>query len=716
MKVLTSPLTWRLLSVLVFAGLIAGFWDHLLRAVGAGVALPIAASAILIWILWWRRPPPFLRTWNSWFVAIVFSAALLGILALFNSGSGPLRRPPVGASLGGEWGTAIILDQNFAGAVIAAAITLVGIAFIKPSFTWRVLRSGVRRIPPIMHQLGLWGQAAIEGLHKFYQKHLLHKIIFKESGEVPIEEPLPTTLQLGTDLSSQTEEEAKGAGPARKKPAHDAARKVAPSQLAFPFTGRWQLPSLALLDQATKVELGRTEVHKKARLIEEALASYGVEARVIQINVGPAVTQFGVEPGWDRKFKEVKEKDKNGNVKARAEEVSRTRVKVERISSLANDLALALAASSIRIEAPVPGTSLVGIEVPNSSLGSVTVREVMESVDYKRLSSRSKLAVALGKGTAGEAVVKDLARMPHLLVAGATGSGKTVCLNSIVAALLSNNTPDELKFIMIDPKRVELIAFNGVPHLMTAVVTESEKAVEMLEWVNQEMDNRYRRMALAAAHNIERYNKSSKAPKPMHCLVIVIDELADLMMAKADEVEPRLCRLAQMGRAVGIHLVVATQRPSVDVITGLIKANFPTRISFAVVSQVDSRTILDMAGAEKLLGRGDMLFLSADTPKPKRLQGCLISPEEIDRLVGFWKEQSKSQASQIFDVATEGDASRDPLVEQARQLAKRHKQVSSSFLQRQLRIGSARAERLIQLLERESKDNPDKPPDGTSST
>ena len=377
-------------------------------------------------------------------------------------------------------------------------------------------------------------------------------------------------------------------------------------------------------------------------------------------------------------------------------------MKVERITSLANDLALALAVPSIRMEAPVPGKAVVGIEVPNISTGLVAVREVLESTSFKRLSGRTKLAVALGKGTGGEVAVADLAKMPHLLVAGATGSGKTVCLDTIIVSLLINNTPDDVKFIMIDPKRVELIAFDGVPHLMNPVITESEKAGEILKWLAQEMDNRYRRLAQVRAHNIEAYNKNPKLTKEMPYIVLIIDELADLMMLKSDEVEPLLCRLAQMGRAVGVHSVVATQRPSVDVITGLIKANFPTRISFAVVSQVDSRTILDMVGAEKLLGRGDMLYLSAELSKPKRLQGCFVSPQEIERLTAFWSKQARAQPPEILTYTGE-EGSKDPLLEQARQLAKDHKQISASYLQRQLRIGSARAEQLVHLLEEDEE-------------
>ena len=474
--------------------------------------------------------------------------------------------------------------------------------------------------------------------------------------------------------------------------------------------GEWQLPKIELLDETVNAELSKADVERRARLIEEALASYGVDAKVKEKNVGPAVTQFEVEPGWDIKYKEVKEKDRYGNPKVRKEEVSRTRVKVERITALANDLALALAAPSIRMEAPVPGKAVVGIEVPNTSSGLVSVREVLESAAFRRLNSKSPLAIALGKGTSGDMAVADLAKMPHVLVAGATGSGKTVCLDTTIVSLLMNNTPRELRFIMIDPKRVELIAFDGIPHLMTPVITEGEKAVEILKWLTLEMDSRYRRLAQLKVHNIDTYNRSSKVPKPMPYIVLIVDELADLMMSRSDEIEPQLCRLAQMGRAVGIHCVVATQRPSVDVITGLIKANFPTRISFAVASLVDSRTILDTIGAEKLLGRGDMLYLSAELSKPKRLQGCFASQQELERVTRFWADQARAQPIEVLAYTGE-QATKDPLLEQAKQLAKDHKQISASFLQRQLRIGSARAEELLRQLQEAESGEAAKPQD-----
>jgi S-DNA-T family DNA segregation ATPase FtsK/SpoIIIE len=446
---------------------------------------------------------------------------------------------------------------------------------------------------------------------------------------------------------------------------------------------------------------------QRAKLIEETLASYGVEATVVQINAGPTVTQFGVEPGWDRKYKEIKERDRDGNIEVRLEEVSKTRVKVERINSLSNDLALALAAPTIRIEAPVPGKSFIGIEVPNTTSDLVSLRGVVETSVFQKILARTMMALALGKGAGGEAIAADLTKMPHLLIAGATGSGKTVCLNTIICCLLLHNTPNDVRFILIDPKRVELTQYNSLPHLASPVIVDTTKALSALRWLLQEMDQRYQKLASSGSRHIEGYNKSRQGSDKLPYLVLVIDELADLMMAGFDEVESSLCRLAQMSRATGIHLVVATQRPSVDVVTGLIKANFPTRISFAVTSQVDSRTILDGAGAEKLLGRGDMLYMPTEAAKPKRLQGCFLSDAEIDRLVYFWGSQQREEPDRLkmetlvaaTPPGTIGGHPRDPLLEQAKELARQYDNVSTSFLQRKLHIGYPRAARLMEQLE-----------------
>ncbi|MCD6453403.1 MAG: DNA translocase FtsK, partial [Dehalococcoidales bacterium] len=470
----------------------------------------------------------------------------------------------------------------------------------------------------------------------------------------------------------------------------------------------WRLPPIDILDKSPEIEFGQADNVERARLIEEALASYGVEAKVVQINAGPTVTQFGVEPGWDRKTREIKERDKNGNITIRQQEISKTRVKVDKITSLANDLALALAAPSIRIEAPVPGKSMVGIEVPNITAGMVNLRGVIETSAFQKLKTKTRMALALGKGAGGEAVVADLTKMPHLLIAGATGSGKTVCLNATICSLLLHNSPNSLRFIMVDPKRVELTPFNSIPHLATPVITNAEKAVGTLRWLSREMDKRYQKLASCGARNIESFNRKKEGEERLPYIVLVIDELADLMMAGFDEVEHILCRLAQLARATGIHLIVATQRPSVDVVTGLIKANFPTRISFAVTSQVDSRTILDIVGAEKLLGKGDMLYMPTEAAKPKRLQGCYVSDAETERLVYFWGSQRKKLTSslELSDItlppaAAKKEIPKDVLLDSARQLLEEHKHLSTSFLQRKLQIGYPRAARIMEQLEEE---------------
>jgi S-DNA-T family DNA segregation ATPase FtsK/SpoIIIE len=352
---------------------------------------------------------------------------------------------------------------------------------------------------------------------------------------------------------------------------------------------------------------------------------------------------------------------------------------------------------------------MVGIEVPNTITGTVALRSIIETPAFQRLSARSKLTLALGKGVGGESIVADLAKMPHLLIAGATGSGKSVCLNCIITCLLLNTTPDEVRLLMVDPKRVELVSFNNVPHLIAPVVIEVEEIVKTLRRVTQEMDYRYRRFAAVGARNIDAYNKGQQEPMPY--LVVIIDELADVMITAPYEVERTICRLAQLARATGIHLIIATQRPSVDVITGLIKANFPTRISFAVTSQVDSRTILDMAGAEKLLGRGDMLYLPTDAAKPKRVQGAFVSDQEIERVVNHWTGDHWQHlhpspfadgVAQAFSALDDSDSfAADPLLERARSLAAEHSRISTSLLQRRLRIGYPRAARLMDALEAE---------------
>jgi S-DNA-T family DNA segregation ATPase FtsK/SpoIIIE len=464
----------------------------------------------------------------------------------------------------------------------------------------------------------------------------------------------------------------------------------------------WQLPDITdILDPGTVETAKTSQDQERGALIEETLASFGTPVKVVEIQRGPTVTQFGVEPQFIE--------NRNG----------RTRVRVSRIVALSDDLALALAAPRIRIQAPVPGRNYVGIEVPNQEVSRVVLRDVMESEAFNKLKSPMRFAV--GKDVSGHSRAYDLAGMPHLLIAGTTGSGKSVCVNAILSCLLLNNTPNDLRMILVDPKRVELTGYNGVPHRLAPVVVEAEQVVGALQWVLREMDARYHRFSQVGARNIVDYN-SKNTPRLPYMLVL-IDELADLMMLAPDETERSLTRLAQLARATGIHLVLATQRPSVDVVTGLIKANFPARVAFAVASSTDSRVILDQPGAERLLGRGDMLFQAPDAPAPVRLQGVWVSDPEIQRLIDFWRQQAydlrdvnlstptatpvnmdlppniplKQQA--LFGVNSGDERPSDPIMEEAIKIVREEGKASISMLQRKLRIGYTRSARLIDQLE-----------------
>src|SRR6266508_4259576 len=469
----------------------------------------------------------------------------------------------------------------------------------------------------------------------------------------------------------------------------------------------WPLPTFDLLEPSVEGIISDEERRGKARLIEETLASFKVEAQVVGVNTGPAVTQCELQPAVG--------------------------VKVSKITTLERDLALALAAHSIRIEAPIPGKAVVGIEIPNSAISVVSMREVIDGEEFE--GSRARLKLPLGKDVSGTPVIAGLERRPHLLVAGSTGTGKSVAINCYVCALLMRYTPDELKFIMVDPKMVEMSIYNNIPHLLSPVVTELERVVPTLKWATREMERRYKIFAKHGFRNIDSYKLAARRRadlEPLPYIVIIIDELADLMMMAPDEVETLVCRLAQMARATGIHLIIATQRPSVDVVTGLIKANFPSRIAFAVTAQIDSRVILDMNGAEQLLGRGDMLFMAPDAAKPIRVQGTYVSEGEVERIVSFWRNahppdaesgrpgdketgrqtdrtQAKGPVSNLQSPASslKGPAEflsvdeQDELLPEAIKLVKQHQRASASLLQRRLRIGYSKAAQLIDLLEQQ---------------
>jgi S-DNA-T family DNA segregation ATPase FtsK/SpoIIIE len=519
----------------------------------------------------------------------------------------------------------------------------------------------------------------------------LQRLAHRPAGSEPPEGPLDDFTPL---------QRSPLAPPASAGPPGVTVRSNLPSTPAI----TWILPKVGdILEPPEAPKVNEEFIEKRARLIEETLASFGAPSQVIEISRGPTVTMFGVEPLFVE--------SRNGQ----------TRVRVGKIASLADDLALALAAPRIRIQAPVPGRGYVGIEVPNEEMTLVALREVVESEVFTR--NKAPLRFALGKDVAGHPKATNLESMPHLLIAGTTGSGKSVCVNAILSCLLLNNTPEDLRLILVDPKRVELTGYNGVPHLLAPVVVEIERVVGALQWMTREMDNRYHKFAEVGARNIADYNvrMASQGGKKLPYLLVVIDELADLMMIAPDETERTITRLAQLARATGIHMIIATQRPSVDVVTGLIKANFPARIAFAVASNTDSRVILDQPGAERLLGRGDMLFQAPDAPAPVRLQGVFVSDIEITRLVDYWKQQAGASSPYAAAAGTPGGTAEvlpqgaplkqvpmfeditaiqgDPLLNDAIDTVRREGRASVSMLQRRMRIGYTRAARLVDTME-----------------
>ncbi len=520
----------------------------------------------------------------------------------------------------------------------------------------------------------------------------------------------------------------------------------------------WTLPPIELLN-SDKLSTQNVNTKHQAEIIIETLASFGVDAVVTQINSGPTVTQFGIEPGWDIKTRQVSVRDdrgalvlgENGIPLQKDEEISRTRVRVSRITRLVNDIALALAAPAVRIEAPVPGQSVIGLEVPNLKRNLVSARGVLETEEFRDSLDSGGIPVALGRDVRGNPIVADLTTMPHILIAGATGSGKSVCVNSIITSILMNHSPEHVRMILIDPKRVELTEYGEIPHLaFSHVVTDPDEVVGVLAVAVAEMEKRYRRFEAIGARIIAAYNATVNSEEKIPFWVVILDELADLMMAAPVEVAQQVVRLAPLARATGIHLVVATQRPSVDVVTGLIKANFPTRIAFATSSQTDARVILDHAGAEKLLGQGDMLFMNTKSLTPLRLQGTFVSDEEISKLIAFWTQnrfknvprptldhllhetKTTSPTAKSSPISNPGDENgdtktsdlvndhdlsvmksdretdslptneaeqKDSLYDQAVALAEQHTRISSSMIQRRLRVGYPRAVRLINQLE-----------------
>ena len=468
-------------------------------------------------------------------------------------------------------------------------------------------------------------------------------------------------------------------------PASDKAQAVSSDEPQEP-PYVYVRPPLELLKYPEKKRVSSADnPQEKGRLLISTLASFNISARMLNVSVGPVITRYELQPAQG--------------------------VRVSRITSLADDIALAMAAPRVRIEAPIPGKAAIGIEIPNSSVAAVSLRELVESKEFD--SAKSPIAFALGKGIAGDIIIPDLDRMPHLLIAGATRSGKSVCINSILLSMVYHSAPKDLRLILIDPKVVELKLYNVLPHLLLPVVTDPKRAAGALKWAVVEMEQRYRKMADVNARDLARYNmivenEEDKLPK----IVVVIDELADLMMVSAKEVEESVCRIAQLGRAAGIHLIVATQRPSTDVITGLIKANMPSRIAFAVSSSVDSRVILDQNGAERLIGNGDMLFHADGSNKPRRAQGSFVSDEEVEAVMDFFKETAQDKPpvtdAVLDEMVVTGNSpgqgngkQEDELLPDAVKIVLESGQASISMIQRRLRVGYARAARLVDIMEQQ---------------
>lgn len=512
--------------------------------------------------------------------------------------------------------------------------------------------------------------------------------------EIKLNTPLPTAPRGRGKTDGETSSEPRPKISAAKENETGEKEEAAIGKIVKTDTssyGNYRIPPVDLLNmpEPTRIAI-KDDLHRNSQILEETLADFGIEAKVVAIEQGPVITRYELMPAPG--------------------------VKVNRIVSLGDDLALVLRATSVRFLAPIPGKAAVGVEIPNSTTAMVYLRELLQSSEYKNRSFQ--LPLTLGKDTSGKPLVTELADMPHLLIAGATGSGKTVCVNALIAGLLHSKSPANLKFVMIDPKMVEMAVYKDIPHMLAPVVTDSKKAAATLNWVVGEMERRYKIFAACGMRNIQSFNNRSggitqdsdgnEIPNRLPYIIIVIDELADLMVVAQDKVESAITRLAQLSRAVGIHLILATQRPSVDVITGVIKANFPARISFKVASKVDSRTVLDMNGAEKLLGKGDMLFLEPGQPKPVRGQCAFITDEEISRTVEFIKSQERPQYLEELAAIQSGsnisafqNTEKDELYEEAVRVVVETRQASVSVLQRKLRLGYGRAARIIDMMEQE---------------
>ena len=675
---------------------------------GMGLAAYVWPMLLLLW--GWNRVRCQPVT-----AAMHRSVGLLLMAVLISVATGlPDYSPHTAYALGGVLGTQLSLEVlipylgRLGSAVLLSALFVVAV-ILTPGLNWRMLAwlgAGVAAVWRWLGRLRLPRLARHKSKAAKWERDetTMVREMRPESGAEPrvadvAGAPRKPMVEEVAAVEPRVQEPARVERRERKKkkePAVADAAVPAPARQQEqaeparpPASGRYEVPSTQLLDEvpASHSDVSKETLLENAKILENALGNFDVACRVVKVSPGPVVTRYEVEPGQG--------------------------VKVNRIAALSDDLARVMSAQGIRIQAPVPGKSVVGVEIANQQRETVYLRDILEDEVFSR--SDSKLVMALGKTIAGEPCVADLAKMPHLLVAGATGAGKSVCLNSLICSILFKATPDEVRFIMVDPKVVELMMYNDIPHLLVPVITEPKKAAEALKWAVAEMEARYQKLAKLGVRNLADYNAKLaqvqaeaaedgvEPEKPLAYIVIVIDEFADLMLTAPADVETSLMSLAQKSRAVGIHIILATQRPSVNVITGVIKANFPSRIAFQVASKTDSRTILDLNGAERLLGMGDMLFLPSGQGEPLRVHGAFISGAETERLVEALKE-SPYEAEEVAVFSQQPDinaasAARDDLFDDAVRLVAEHRQASTSFLQRRLKVGYSRAARLMDELE-----------------
>ena len=730
------------LSVGLYFGFSSGAREWAIEALGYGWVPAGLLVAVILVTLRYNRHVLFTH-WRRLVMAVALAAISISVLSTIFPSGGALED----ASLGGKWGAylggtpAILAAAKMAAIVFAVPLVIrpkrFGIVYLRYAkvgvlglqlgllYTYLGLQNSARLIDRrvrILHY-GMHRQASRKDLLKMLvmgpSKSPVRTLAYKGDPETAIEqsdfggpdfETGPDTL-VQDDENEDWELPESGLIPTwdSKEPAPRKAPKPTKAigdgaETGKRTKGSWQTPPVDMLTPPDTHHAPEAALQEMARLVETTLGDHGVRVEVTDVKAGPRIVRFGLVPGWvPKRGESARAAIGLDTADADPSALERSRVKVQSILTREKDMALALKTPYLRIEAPVPGEALVGLEVPSPSPSKVHLREVMETPTFKKLVAKGGLPIALGQDTGGTPVVLDLAALPHMLIAGATGSGKSVCINSIVASFLLTKTPEQLRILMVDPKRVELTPFNGIPHLVGPVIVDAEEVNTALRGLIREMLGRYKLMEEIGARNIDGYNKRSKVKMPF--LVLIVDELADLMMVGGFEVEQNLVRLAQLGRATGIHLVLATQRPSVNVVTGLLKANIPARAAFAVASQVDSRVILDAVGAEKLLGKGDMLLLHNESPKPSRVQGTLVYDQEIDHMVEFWLNQ-EGPPLPLIDVGepaedVDGDEVDALIMEEARELAARNPQLSASYLERRLKIGGRKAEEVMELLEGE---------------